>query len=61
LPLPRIAVFRGEIDESYFGYIKAVAIDDTIDKDLIPANIDILDLNNVDEIISWVLENAKEI
>ena len=61
LPLPRIAVFRGEIDESYFGYIKAVAIDDTIDKDLIPAKIDILDLNNVDEIISWVLENAKEI
>ncbi len=61
LPLPRIGIFRGEIDESYFGYIKAVAIDDTIDKDSIPAKIDILDLNNVDEIISWVLENAKEI
>ena len=61
LPLPRLAVFRGEIDESYFPYIKAVAIDESIDKNLIPKNIEILDLNNVDEVISWVLDNAKEI
>jgi len=61
LPLPRIAVFRGEVDESYFSYIKAVAIDKSIDKNLIPKNIEILDLNNVDEVISWVLDNAKEI
>ena len=61
LPLPRLAVFRGEIDESYFPYIKAVAIDESIDKSLIPENIEILDLNNVDEVISWVLDNAKEI
>jgi len=61
LPLPRIAVFRGEVDESYFPYIKAVAIDESIDKKLIPKNIEILDLNNVDEVISWVLDNAKEI
>ena len=61
LPLPRLAVFRGEIDESYFPYIKAVAIDKSIDKNLIPKNIEILDLNNVDEVISWVLDNAKEI
>jgi molybdopterin-guanine dinucleotide biosynthesis protein B len=61
LPLPRLAVFRNEIDESYFPYIKAVAIDDTIDKNLIPKEIEILDLNNVDEVISWVLNNAKEI
>ncbi|GAX87309.1 molybdopterin-guanine dinucleotide biosynthesis protein B [Lebetimonas natsushimae] len=61
LPLPRIGVFRGEIDESYFRYIKAVAIDDSVDKSLIPKNIEILDLNDVDEIIEWVLENAKEV
>ena len=61
LPLPRIGIFRGEIDESYFSYIKAVAIDETIDKNKIPKNIEILDLNNVDEIISWILENSKEI
>lgn len=61
LPLPRIGIFRGEIDESYFSYIKAVAIDETIDKSKIPANIEILDLNNIDEVISWILENSKEI
>jgi molybdopterin-guanine dinucleotide biosynthesis protein B len=61
LPLPRIAVFRNEIDKSYFPYIKAVAIDETIDKSLIPREIEILDLNNVDEVISWILNNAKEI
>jgi len=61
LPLPRIGVFRNKLDESYFGYIKAIAIDDTIDKNLIPDNIDVLDLNNIDEVINWILNNAKEI
>lgn len=61
LPLPRLAVFRNEVDESYFPYINAVAIDDTIDKSLISKEIEILDLNNIDEVISWVLNNAKEI
>ena len=61
LPLPRLAVFRGSVDESYFRYIKAVAIDETIDKNLIPEDIEILDLNNIDEIIEWVLRNAKEV
>ena len=61
LPLPRIGIFRGELDESYFSYIKAVAIDETIDKSLVPEGIEILDLNNVDEVISWILNNAKEI
>ena len=61
LPLPRIGVFRGEIDESYFRYVKAVAIDDSVDKSKIPNNIEILDLNNIDEIIEWVLNNAVDI
>jgi len=61
LPLPRIGVFRNEVDESYFRYVKAVAIDDSIDKSKIPENIEILDLNNVDEIIDWILKNAQDI
>ena len=61
LPLPRIAVFRGDVDESYFRYIKAVAVDDSVDKSKIPSHIEILDLNNIDEIIEWVLKNAEDI
>lgn len=61
LPLPRLGIFRNEIDESYFRYIKAVAIDDSIDKSKIPSNIEILNLNDIDEIINWVLNNAKPI
>jgi molybdopterin-guanine dinucleotide biosynthesis protein B len=61
LPLPRIGVFRGSVDESYFRYIKAAAIDESIDKSLIPKNIEILNLNDTDEIIEWVLKNAKEV
>ncbi|WP_187648359.1 molybdopterin-guanine dinucleotide biosynthesis protein B [Nitrosophilus labii] len=61
LPLPRIAIFREKIDESYFGFIKAVAIDNNIDKKSIPKNIDILDLNDIDSIIDWIFKNAKEV
>jgi molybdopterin-guanine dinucleotide biosynthesis protein B len=61
LPLPRIGVFRGDVDESYFRYIKAVAVDESVDKSKIPPNIEILDLNNIDEIIDWVLKNAQDI
>jgi len=51
LPLPRIAIFRNEIDESYFSCSEAIALDDTVDrtKYTIPENIDILNLNNEDE------------
>jgi len=61
LPLPRIAIFRGDVDESYFRYINAVAVDDSVDKSKIPPHIEILDLNNTDEIIDWVLKNAKDV
>ena len=61
LPLPRIGVFRGKVDESYFRYIKAVAVDESIDKSKIPENIEILNLNDIDEVIEWVLENASDI
>jgi molybdopterin-guanine dinucleotide biosynthesis protein B len=63
LPLPRVAIFRNAIEESYFDSSEAMAIDDTIDatKYSIPKDIDILDLNDTDEIIRWIKLNAKEI
>lgn len=63
LPLPRIAIFRDKIDESYLHCSEAVAIDETIDIRLydIPSHIKILDLNNTTQIIEWIHIHAKEI
>jgi molybdopterin-guanine dinucleotide biosynthesis protein B len=63
LPLPRIAIFREKIDESYFSCSEAIAIDSSIDITHynIPKNIDILDLNNSQEIIEWIKQHAKQI
>jgi len=63
LPLPRIAVFRNKIDESYFACSEAIAVDDTIDITTytIPEGIDILDLNNNTQIIEWINTHAKHI
>jgi molybdopterin-guanine dinucleotide biosynthesis protein B len=63
LPLPRISVFRNMIDEEYFSYMNALAIDESIDleKYTLPQNIDLLDLNNADSVIEWIFKNAKEV
>ena len=63
LPLPRISVFRNEIDNTYFPYMNALAVDNSIEVRNydIPSDVDILDLNNPDKIISWILNNAKEV
>ncbi len=63
LPLPRIAIFRDKIDESYFSCSEAIAVDDSIDTAdySVPENIKILDLNNDSEIIDWINNNAQEI
>ena len=63
LPLPRIAVFREMIDESYFESSNAIAIDESVDITLyqIPSHLEILDLNNPDSIIAWIFNNAKEV
>lgn len=63
LPLPRIAVFRNTIDQSYFSCSEAIAIDETIEPSLyeIPSHIDILDLNNTAQIIEWINAHAKNI
>ncbi len=63
LPLPRISVFRDSLDSDYFPFMNALAIDDSINVSdyKMPNDVDILDLNNPDEIISWILKNAKEV
>ena len=63
LPLPRVAIFRNKLEESYFECSEAIATDESVDCDnyLIPAQIDLLNLNDLEEIISWIKSNAKEI
>jgi molybdopterin-guanine dinucleotide biosynthesis protein B len=63
LPLPRIAIFRNTIDKSYFDCSEAIAIDHTINPAnySIPANIDILDLNDLEAILAWIEKHAKAI
>jgi len=56
LPLPRIAVFRNEIDESYLPVSEAIAIDESIDisRYNLDSRLDILDLNDVSQIVEWI-------
>jgi len=63
LSLPRIAIFRNRIEESYLDCSEAIAIDDTIniEKYTIPSHIDILDLNNIAQIIEWIDKNSKSV
>ena len=63
LPLPRIAIFRNSIDESYFDCSEAIAIDESIrlSEYNIPKHIHILDLNNTAQIIEWIDSHAKNI
>lgn len=61
LDLPRISIFRNNLDESYFNVTNAIASDDTINDDDIPTNIYKLDLNNPEDIISWIENNAKRV
>jgi len=63
LPLPRISIFRNKIDDEYYPYMNALAIDETIniDGEDIPQEIEVLDLNNTDQIIDWIKNNAKEV
>lgn len=63
LPLPRISVFRERLDSDYFDYMDALAVDTTValkEYD-IPNDVKILNLNDPDEIIQWILTNAKEV
>jgi molybdopterin-guanine dinucleotide biosynthesis protein B len=63
LPLPRISIFRESIDEDYFPYMNALAIDESININdySLPDQIDVLDLNNESTVIEWILNHAKEL
>ena len=63
LALPRISIFRNTLDSDYFPYMNALAIDDSINIESynMPNGVDILDLNNPNEVISWIFNNAKEV
>lgn len=60
LPFPRICIARGEIDKEYIGYSDAFALDQSVkNTTIIPKNIHILNLNNIEDIISWIDKNAQ--
>jgi len=63
LPLPRIAIFRNKIDESYFECSEAIATDESINLEdyTIPEHITLLELNNITQIIEWIDSHAKEL
>ena len=63
LPLPRISVFRDSIDKDYFPYMDALAVDESVDlsKYELPQSVEVLDLNSANEVIEWILKNAKEV
>jgi len=61
LPLPRIGVFRGEIDPDYLPVLQAVAVDHTVDPSTLatlPEEVEVLDLNDIDAVISWIDRHA---
>jgi molybdopterin-guanine dinucleotide biosynthesis protein B len=59
-PLPRLAIFRGEIDADYLPVIDAMAIDETVDvtRHVIGSHIAVLDLNDTRAIIKWIDQHA---
>ena len=61
LPLPRVCVCRNNVDKNYFEVSDTLAIDDTIDKNDIPKDMKILDLNNYEQIINWIDKNSKKV
>jgi len=61
IPLPRICIQREKLNHDYFDVSDSLAIDESIDKSNLPKNMNILDLNNIEEIIQWIKNNAKKV
>ncbi len=61
IPLPRICVARDNLHFDYFEVSDTLAIDNSINKNEIPTNMEVLDLNNEDEIFSWIQKNSKKV
>lgn len=56
LPLPRISVFKAEIDESYLPFSNAIA-----SYSKAPSEILNIDLDDTQKICEWILKNAKAV
>ena len=57
--LPRIGIFRSKIEEDYLPFLQAIAIDNSIPQEQLNGlNVKILDLNNTEQIIEYIWENA---
>ena len=63
LPLPRIGVFREQIDTDYFEHIQAIAVsgDHSDHTDLRGGQFDILDINDPQTVVNWIENNGKEV
>jgi len=61
LDLPRISIFRNNLNEDYFKVTDAIASDDTINDDDIPSSIEKLNLNSPEDMIIWIDKNAKRV
>ena len=61
IPLPRICIARDNLHFDYFEVSDTLAIDNSINKNEIPTNMEVLDLNNEDEIFSWIQKNSKKV
>jgi len=61
IPLPRICIQRDNINSDYFDISDTIATDGSIDKNLLPQDMKILDLNNLTEIINWIKLHAKKV
>ncbi len=61
LPLPRIAIFRNNLNRDYFDFSNALAVDETINQDEIPTSLRVLNLNNPNKVVEWIMQNAKEV
>ena len=61
IPLPRICVARNKLNFDYFEVSDTLAIDNTINKSEIPNNMQVLDLNDENEIFSWIQKNSKKV
>jgi molybdopterin-guanine dinucleotide biosynthesis protein B len=60
LPLPRLAIFRGELNPKYFDVSDAIATDETISRESIPEDSEHLDLNDLESILAWIEVHAKK-
>lgn len=61
LPLPRICIQRDNVNEKYFEVSDTIATNGTINNNMFPKEMTILDLNNPCEIIQWIQQNGKEV